>query len=676
MSRTATPPRTRSPRAAPHARPETIIFDDARVGTASFRPAEVSVLGWVVSGLVLVQSLFFLSQETLVPEKAAFLLPLGALGLPYLVAMALGHAGAEQNSNLKWGARLALAFLAWAALSAALAASPESAFFGLYQQMTGWFFLLCLAGGWAIATRLSSADRNVLELAIIAVAVGNAVISLIEQHVDLASIGLPPYPVTLQPVGTLGNPVFVGALLAGALALVIPRFLRSPVAWTWVVVFIGLGLGVSAERLPALLAVVFVVGAVAFAAYGAHRSGERRPITLGRALLPTLLFSAIVVGSIAIGSVTAGTKTATVPGGGTQSAPGGVINHIQSSTSQETFGERFQIWDVAWHAFTSRPVVGYGPNQFRAATQALYTPSLIKESVLGVNSSVEYFDAHDFVVELAVTTGFVGLALFIGWLVFCCRRRAGPLLIFALILLATELAEPLNPVITLLLFVALGAAVAKGKEQAPAVDDGGSGRQARLIPGPRYLRFGSWTLAAIGAIAAVLLVLGDVALSEGILAAPVSSNVARARASTAETFLSPWPPSAELWASIYQEPQVNEIARAAHWERLAVERDDSNSIALLELAAMEVSLGHMRAGKQIATQAMTTLPWNAAALDLLGAIDQAQGQVAEARLLYFQSLTLVPDQPLIESLLAGKCDPALPKEGTDHPLAVGCAPVQ
>ena len=200
---------------------------------------QVSSLGWVVSALVVVQAMLFLPHETLVPEKAAVLLPLGALGLPFLVVMAIGRL--DRSPSMIWGARAAVAFLAWAALSAALAATPESALFGLYAQMTGWIFLLCVAGAWAVATQLRNSDRGMLELAIIAAATGNGIFAVIEQHHDLSSIGLPLYPGYLQPIGTLGNPVFLGALLAAALALVAPRFVRSPLWWSPVVIVLGVG---------------------------------------------------------------------------------------------------------------------------------------------------------------------------------------------------------------------------------------------------------------------------------------------------------------------------------------------------------------------------------------------------------------------------------------------------
>ena len=143
------------------------------------------------------------------------------------------------------------------------------------------------------------------------------------------------------------------------------------------------------------------------------------------------------------------------------------------------------------HTFADRPIVGYGPNQFRSATLSRYTPSLISAMESDIYNNEEYLDGHDFVVELAVTVGVVGLGLFLVWLCFCLRRGTGPLLVFALVLLASELAEPLNPVITTLAFVALGAAAMSKREQARLGNDaGGTGAVPAVRSGPSRSRPG------------------------------------------------------------------------------------------------------------------------------------------------------------------------------------------
>jgi len=556
-----------------------------------------------------------------------------------------------------------------------------------------------------VGTRLSAPDREVLELALIVAASGNALVAVIQQHADLASIGLPLYTGGLQPTGMLGNPVFLGALLAGALALVAPRLARS---WWWaaVVVLLGLGLGVDAERLPFILAVVVVAVEIAMAVIVArHAGGARGASATGRAVAPMVVFGALAIGAIVVGSLTAGSDSAQVPTSvstsSTSAAPAahstpasqsGVIKHFQTSTSYETFGERVDIWRAAWHAFVDRPLVGYGPNQFRAATTPDYPTTLADDFQTQVYSNDLYLDAHDLVIELAVTVGIVGLALFSVWLVLSVRRRRGALVLFALVLLASELAEPLNVVITPLALLALGAAAcapragpveqgmsadaevdgAKASDGAETPIGDGAGFWARWSRGPRSLNVTSLVLGALAAVLGLLLVVGDVALTEGIESPPASA-AAHDDASRAEALLSAWPDSAALWGGIDANTVVNALPQAVGWYQAAVNRDRTNPLYLELLGASELSTGHEQAGRSAAERAVAVQPWNASALDLLGAVYQSEGRTAAARRLYRESLSYLPDQPLIEEFLSGQCLPALPGSFEYQPMALGCA---
>ena len=60
-------------------------------------------------------------------------------------------------------ARLALAFVVVALISTLNSVRPVLALVGLYNQFTGWLFILAMAGCWAIGTGLKAADRRLLE---------------------------------------------------------------------------------------------------------------------------------------------------------------------------------------------------------------------------------------------------------------------------------------------------------------------------------------------------------------------------------------------------------------------------------------------------------------------------------------------------------------------------------
>ena len=375
------------------------------------------------------------------------------------------------------------------------------------------------------------------------------------------------------------------------------------------------------------------------------------------------LLSLFALVPLVIGSLSAGTNTTSGgPAGGTIQAKGGVITHIETSTSYETFGQRLDIWRVVWHAFLARPIVGYGPNQFRVATAARYPPALIHAMETDVYTNEEYTDGHDVLVEFAVSVGIVGLALFLAWLYFCVRRRRGPLVLFALVLLASELAEPLNPVITTLLLVALGASVSPPKLTPSTTGD---------WPAGRWLSITSWGLAALALAPAVGLVIGDIALAQGTNAPPVTA-AARSDASTAETLLGSWPGAGDAVGHHLRESGDRQPARSdplAAGRRLA-QRTDASALSLL--AAMEVAQGNVRTGRRDAAAAVAAQPWLASALDLLGAIDQSEGNRTEARGLYRQSLSVLPGQTLIEDYLSGSCIPVLPGSSETQTLSLGC----
>ena len=431
------------------------------------------------------------AQYTDWAPEAAVALVVGVAGLPLLVARAIGRGGARRTSSEVWAARLAVGFVLAGVVSAALATSPTLATLGLYQHGTGWVFMALLAGWWALGTGFGPTDRHRLETALVAGALVNASLAILQQLFGLSAIGLEG--LGGQPDGFLGNPVFLGGLLAGSLVLLAPRFGAEPRRWWLPVALVGLGLGVDGERLPALLALVVVVW-LATAAFWAQRrdpsSGRRRSIL-------SLEFAGLTAGAVLLGSGLAKLR------GGL-----GVVAHTASSSSQETFGQRFHAWIAAAHAFAAHPILGSGPGQFRAATSAYFSAADVRAdgSVLGT-----FPDAHNLIVEYATTTGIIGLGLLVAWVVFSVRGRSGPLLGFAAVIGALELAEPLNVVITPLAFIALGgAALHLGTAERTGPDGERPGPKEASGRPPGWIGPAGAVLAGVTAIGALLLVIGDV----------------------------------------------------------------------------------------------------------------------------------------------------------------------
>ena len=95
---------------------------------------------------------------------------------------------------------------------------------------------------------------------------------------------------------------------------------------------------------------------------------------------------------------------------------------------------------------------------FAAVTDPLRTLALVRSR----GADVYFADAHDLLVEYAVTTGLPGLLLFVAFvgLALWAGRRRPSLTGFACVVLAVQLVQPQSVGLTPLAFLALGAAAA------------------------------------------------------------------------------------------------------------------------------------------------------------------------------------------------------------------------
>ena len=570
------------------------------------------------------------------PTENAVLLVLGAAGLPFLAARAIGGPGASRDPDETWAARLAVAFVVIGAVSAAFAAEPLLAIFGLYVHLAGWLFMVALAGCWALGTGFADTDRRWLELAIIGGALVNAVVAVLQQLVGLSALGFPDYQGL--PDGLLGNPVFLSALLAGSVALVVPRFLAAPRRWWWVLVAICAALGTSGERLSALLAVVVAAYAL-WRAWGARADDDGGHGAWRR----SEALAGLVVGSLLVGSLLARVR------GGV-----GVVNRTASSNVSATFGQRLEYWWLALRAIVHRPLVGYGPDQFRAATSPLVSTSFAKSQ--GVNYPFTFLDAHNFVIEYATTIGVIGAAVLVAWLVLGARHRRGPLLGFALVLLVIELAEPLDLVVTPLALLALGAAGLSAHQsgvqaaEAPAAR-GASGRSG--AGGLGWVRPTSVVLAVLAAGLTVVLLVGDFAYQGGFN--DTSSSVSLTTISAAlnsekraSSLLFAWPDpatvNANLYASLAAAGVSGSLPQAATWGQTAVDRDPTNGPDIGTLAQYQLELGEDAAAARNAHKAVREEPWNTTALNILGTLAALDRHQSAAQAWFRRSLALDPTQ--------------------------------
>jgi len=557
--------------------------------------------------------------------EAAVGVVLGAFGLVVLVRNALRPS--RRAPDLVWASRLALAFVAAAGVATLGSARPVLSLVGNYDQWTGLAFFAVLAGVWALGSLVTDRGRPLLETALIGAAVVNGVIALVQQFVGLQST-LPSYGD--QPTGVLGNPVFLGALLAAAVALLGDRVRADPRRWVLPTAIVVVALGVDGERLPALLAVAVLAIEVVV--------GYRRGY-----LKASLLYAVPATAGIAVGSV-----LASVAGGL------GVVAHAASSQATETFGDRLELWRVALQALERRPLFGYGPDQFLGATNRLLPLSFFQPQ-----PNVLYNDAHNFFVDVATMTGVVGLVCVVGWILFAAYRRSGRLALFFAVILVFQLAEPLNVVTTPLAFLALGAArVVPRRQAAPIPDKAAPGR-----PGERWSRPSRVAMAVCG-MAGLLLagtfVVGDVLYATAASQSSVSDQpAALVTAHRAETLLAPWPQPARLLATIHQflsfGGDAAEGRQAVTWGRVAAERDPTNGESWAALAELEIGAKEYTAAAAADRRALHYEPWSPEALNLMGFLDGRRGDVAASRHYYLESLTVEPGQPEVRAALDGHC---------------------
>ena len=616
----------------------------------------ISRVGWAIATgvfLLIVADLPELSTGAWAP-KAAVLLVLGLAGFPVLVWRAIGRRSSRRSGREAWAARSAIALVVVACASTLGAVRPLLAVVGLYQEGTGLLFVAAIAGCWALGTILGRNDRRIVVTAIIAGGIVNAVVGILQVGVGLENVGL-PLNMGGAADGLLTNSVHFGALLAASLVLVAGRFQRRPGSMWAAVAVLGVGVGVSGARMPALL-VIPIAGWVIWKGLVVRR---RDAAETNRSALPrALVFSALSVGGVVAGSVLAALRGVT-----------GVASQAANSTAGETFGQRFSIWVESLHAIAHRPLLGAGPGQFRSATSALFSLSFERQ-----NGGVAFLDAHDIVLEYAVTTGLLGAVALLGWLALSASSGRGPLLGFAAVLFASALIEPTNVTTTPLMVLGIGAAALTSAADQEALacgpaDGATGGRAGAPRPVPRSVTWVSLIVACLSAVAAVTFLVGDAALQRSYTEYPVSQDsAALTSASTANDLLAPWPDPASQLGAVHQFLALDvrhpaQKALAVKWMKVAVQRDPTNWVLWANLAQAQALAGNLDAASASARTAVRYFPYDIPVLTLLGAIATAQHQPAVAHGWFGRALAANPSSSSLRALYDGRCHAVLPGRG-------------
>ncbi|HVM02624.1 MAG TPA: O-antigen ligase family protein, partial [Acidimicrobiales bacterium] len=455
-------------------------------------------------------------------------------------------------------AHLAALFVAAAALSTAWSHRPWAALTGAANWGTGLVFVAALAAAWALGAAAGDERRRQVATALVAAAVVNAAVAWLQAR------GLVPPALESEgrSGGLMGNPVHLGALAAGGLWLVCARVAhRGRLGWGAAAVAVLAGAaqlsgGRSALGLSGLVLLVVL-----------RRAGWRRGAAILAASAVGFLAASAWVGG---GAATASERT------------------VGSPTRQ--LDVRAGMWRMGAEAALERPLLGWGPGRFEEATSPR-TTAVVSEG--GVSAVA---DAHNWVVEYAVTTGAVGLVLLGGWLALAGRGATGPLAGFAALVGLFTLFEPQSVALTPLALLALGA----------------SYRRRRPLPAPTAgWRASAAAALAAGVAAAAVLLAGEARLHDAQL------DTSPASWARAAALLPAWPEVSAIGSRIEAFHGLHDQAHAEAalgLARQATRRDPSSARAWAGLARLELKWGSDAAAVRAAERALERNPWSAEAL--------------------------------------------------------------
>ena len=522
--------------------------------------------------------------------KAAVVLILAGIGLPRIVPLL--------NSDARKPAIAGLAFVGVATLATLLSPRPALSLFGLYNVGTGLLFIAALVGAWSLASVLDERGARFVETGLLAGVAVNAAVAIVQGAFSPDVVPFTRYDG--RSAGLLANPVYLGALCAAAVPLLLPRLRGRSWAWAGVLVATAAAVELSGSRLALGLAVGFTV--VCFVR-------ERRGAALGTALMAGGLVLGVAIGALG-GTATGTTRVQDASSGGVSA--------------------RVHTWASAGHSIVDRPLLGVGPGQFRAAT----TPHRTRQIAQAEGPDRYFADAHNIVVEYTTTTGLIGVAAFLVFLVLVLKRARGPLLHFALVLLAVHLLEPQFVGTTPLIFLGAGAA-------GHAVD----------LPDMRLVSLLSVVSAALAVLAASSVLIGDISLES----ARLDFDAAAAR--TAVDRMPPWPEPAGLAGRIALYKAITTHAPvdrtdALDWRRRAAGRDTSDPHVWTTLGETQAYFGDIPGALDSFRRALRLDPWSLIALDDTGKAASTLGHTDEARRALKRSLELQPNQPQARELLA------------------------
>jgi O-antigen ligase len=501
-----------------------------------------------------------------------------------------------QPGRLRLGARLGVAFAAWTTLAMVLSHHPAVSLFGTYLVGNGAVLTIALVAAWAIGVVIGREVASLLEWLLLAGVCANAIVAVLQSTFGYGLF-------QSRAPGFFLNPVTAGMFMIAGIWLVVHRMATD---WRWAAVaaLVAAGLQAAGSRFAILLLPVALVASVAI---------------VGRSR------AALLAGFVVFGLVIGGALTAV---GGTQSAS----SRAAQGTAGGGFTPRLQMWSAGGHAVLNRPLVGAGPGRFAEATGPLRTLRYAQTE----GPETTFGDAHNLVVEYAVTTGIPGVLLLVAFIVVALLLAGwrSSLAGFAILGLAMHLVQISEPVPTPLFFLALGAA-ATGAVPVKVV-----------VPAAVRAAF-----VGLAVLVGSLISIGSLALN----IRPRSSAQAYSQMRVARRLLSIWSDPFDRTASIdnnFVSTDPTAAQREIHWRLLAAQKEPDDPNAWSFLAEREDQSGYPANAQTHYLRALDDNPYSVITLNDLGQLLVKVGKPQLARPYFERSLKVVPGQPDIRAQLS------------------------
>jgi len=301
-----------------------------------------------------------------------------------LGAAFLGLAGTIAAVGLLLGARVSrigarvarpwIGFLGVGLVSAWASGRVWSAFVGEVSNMLGWSSLVAMT---AIAL---AAAAHAEEIDTLLVRYGFWVLLL----QSVLAFGQLTGLADVAGAGTLPNSTYLGEALLLLLPWTLPPGWKGP-SWEWrfrlITVALTLGaLAATGARVATIMGVLWVIWVLT----------RRVDVAARTRVIAVVALVCVVAGA---GLVFAG-------------------DELRGTVSYATLGERPEMWRLAGLAALERPVIGWGPDGYLAGATAVSRPEMA-ESGRMITLVREYADPHSLPVWIVVSTGLLGLVLFV-----------------------------------------------------------------------------------------------------------------------------------------------------------------------------------------------------------------------------------------------------------------------